>query len=102
MAAGEHVSDLPACYHTFHLQCAADWLKTRVEAGQLGCCPVCNAAIFRPALDNKSPAGRRWLREPRLAPHDPFAICVFKVLAIVFIVTIIAVSSLCVQGIGKT
>ena len=52
MAAGEEVSDLPGfnriCNHTFHLQCAALWLKTKVEAGQKGCCPVCNAEIVQP------------------------------------------------------
>jgi hypothetical protein len=72
MAAGEHVSDLPPCYHTFHLQCAADWLKTKVEAGQPGCCPVCNAEILKPVLLRVPRAGSRRSHEPPASPS-----CVF-------------------------
>ena len=104
MVAGEHVSDLPVCYHTFHLGCAVDWLKARVEAGQLGCCPVCNAEIFRPASNGKTPASRRRLHEPRLDSLEPpssFALGVFKFFVIVLIVTSIAVIGLVVQGVGQ-
>ena len=98
MAAGEHVSDLPACHHTFHLQCAADWLKTRVEAGQLGCCPVCNAEIFRPALNCKTPGSTRWLHEPRLERPSSVALFVFKFFVIICVVIIIVVAGLWALG----
>ena len=48
MVAGEEVSDLPGCNHTFHLQCVAKWLITKVEAGRPGCCPACNSLIISP------------------------------------------------------
>ena len=86
MAAGEHVSDLPGrdqvCNHTFHLQCAAAWLTTRVQAGKKGCCPVCNAEIIQPILAVR--------RRPRVSrePPSPCALCIMSLLVIVAIVAI--------------
>ena len=96
MAAGEEVSDLPACYHTFHLQCAADWLKTRVEARKPGCCPVCNAVIFCPVLTCTAPGVSMRLNGPRLESPSSFARCVA---IIVFIFVIVAVTGLCMQSV---
>jgi hypothetical protein len=101
MAAGEEVSDLPACYHTFHLQCAADWLKTRVEAGKPGCCPVCNAVIFIPVLTCTTPAISTLLNEPRLnePPLESCSSCARCFAIIVFIFVIVAVTGLCMQNV---
>ena len=89
MAAGEHVSDLPGynqiCNHTFHLQCAAEWLTTRVGAGKKGCCPVCNAEIVQPILA----VGRR-PRAVRREPPFPCVPCIMCMLVIVGIIVIIS------------
>ena len=88
MAAGEHVSDLPGynqiCNHTFHLQCAAEWLTTRVEEGKKGCCPVCNAEIVQPILA----VGRR----PRAVSSElpfPWVPCIMSLLVLAGIILIL-------------
>ena len=49
MVAGEKVSDLPGCKHTFHEQCVTKWLHTKAAAGRSCCCPACNSLIACPA-----------------------------------------------------
>jgi len=50
MVAGEEVSDMPHCNHTFHLQCVTQWLDSKVRARQPGRCPTCNSLVISPAF----------------------------------------------------
>jgi len=66
MVSGEEVSDLPACNHTFHVECVTKWLYTKAEAGRSCCCPACNALIAFPAFsDHPQPAAEA-------APHSSY------------------------------
>ncbi|KAJ1477709.1 hypothetical protein T484DRAFT_1820245 [Baffinella frigidus] len=67
MAEGEEVTDLPGCYHTFHLHCVAQWLKTKVQTGRPGCCPACNASVVEPVFSKEWPAG---MQAPPSTPND--------------------------------
>ena len=64
MVAGEEVSDLPGCNHTFHLQCVAKWLHTKVAAQRSGCCPACNSVIVSPVASRSQPVAGT-----QAAPH---------------------------------
>ena len=94
MAAGEEVSDLPGlnhiCNHTFHLQCVALWLKTKVEAGQKGCCPVCNAEIVQPVLVVR--------RQPRAVIHAMPSWCPLWIMFILLNVGVIVILALLYTG----
>ena len=92
MAAGEEVADLPGCNHTFHLQCAAKWLRTKVGAGRTGCCPVCNAEIFRAALIMQ-------LRSGIDAPPSCFLLWL---LTITLILSVIMLTVVCMGGLGPS
>jgi hypothetical protein len=48
ITAGDYVATMPVCGHTFHLQCSAVWLATKLKAGQSATCPICNEEIFKP------------------------------------------------------
>jgi hypothetical protein len=50
MVAGEEVSDMPHCDHTFHLQCITQWLDSKVRAMEPGRCPTCNSLVISPAF----------------------------------------------------
>ncbi|KAJ1475896.1 hypothetical protein T484DRAFT_1750859 [Baffinella frigidus] len=94
MAAGEHVSDLPVCYHTFHLECAVEWLKTKVEAGQPGCCPVCNAEILKPVVPWK-PASVAQLPVRRRNP--PASHCKICLMFMLLFMCVVVVTILCMH-----
>mmetsp|Transcript_1069 Transcript_1069/g.2500 ORF Transcript_1069/g.2500 Transcript_1069/m.2500 type:complete len:237 (+) Transcript_1069:114-824(+) len=49
MAPGHLVSSLP-CNHTFHYECIANWLQTKLMSGNTGCCPSCNLRIIVPVI----------------------------------------------------
>jgi hypothetical protein len=97
MAAGEEVSDLPGfnriCNHTFHLQCAALWLKTKVEARQKGCCPVCNAEIIQPVLIPRT--------QPHLVIRATPPRCALWIMFILLIAGVIVIALLYTGDIGE-
>jgi len=100
MAAGEEVSDLTglnqSCNHTFHLQCVALWLKTKVEAGQKGSCPVCNAEILYPVLVAR--------RQPRAASeviHEKPPCCALWIMFLLMIVAAVMIALLFTGDMGQ-
>ena len=50
MVAGDEVSDMPHCNHTFHLECVTQWLESNVTAMLTGRCPTCNSLVISPGL----------------------------------------------------
>jgi len=45
MVTVDQVSHLPVCHHSFHQECISKWFITKISAGQIGRCPICNLGI---------------------------------------------------------
>mmetsp|Transcript_34189 Transcript_34189/g.78010 ORF Transcript_34189/g.78010 Transcript_34189/m.78010 type:complete len:165 (-) Transcript_34189:165-659(-) len=94
MVAGEHVTDLPGCNHTFHLQCAAQWLKTKVESGRPGCCPHCNAPVVTPVFSDHQRPANGGEEEEEAEEEQTVCSTRWKLTIVVFIVVVIVVMSI--------
>jgi hypothetical protein len=45
MEITDQISHLPVCHHSFHQECITKWFITKINAGQIGRCPICNLGI---------------------------------------------------------
>ena len=45
MVITDQISHLPVCHHSFHQECISKWFVTKINAGQIGRCPICNLGI---------------------------------------------------------